>query len=165
MERRKELSSDLKKVIIRLALKGYFYRKIGLYYRHSWSAAVYYRERTVSARLHRHRYTAGEALHITNATRLLPAHDIKSLPDGCVIQSIKRSYKINKHQVQSTDKFISGIEPGPSQWFFHFGEEIVIAWAHIGFVIFIFIFIIIIIIIIIIIHHHHHHHRRGRLMD
>ncbi|KAJ4438066.1 hypothetical protein ANN_14005 [Periplaneta americana] len=28
----------------------------------------------------------------------------------------------------STDKFISGIVPGPSQWFFHFGEKIVIAW-------------------------------------
>ena len=27
----------------------------------------------------------------------------------------------------STDKFISCVVPGPSQWFFHFGEEIVIA--------------------------------------
>ena len=29
-------------------------------------------------------------------------------------------------------KFISCVAPGPSQWFFHFGEEIVIAWTHIG---------------------------------
>ena len=34
----------------------------------------------------------------------------------------------------STDKFISCVVPGPSQWFFHFGEEIVIAWTHIGWV-------------------------------
>ena len=30
----------------------------------------------------------------------------------------------------STDKFISCVVLGPSQWFFHFGEEIVIAWTH-----------------------------------
>ena len=34
----------------------------------------------------------------------------------------------------STDKFISYVVPGPSQWFFHFDEEIVIAWTHIGWV-------------------------------
>ena len=28
----------------------------------------------------------------------------------------------------------SCVVPGPSQWFFHFGEEIVIAWTHIGWV-------------------------------
>ncbi|KAJ4450820.1 hypothetical protein ANN_02250 [Periplaneta americana] len=32
----------------------------------------------------------------------------------------------------NTDKFISGIVPGPSQWFFHFGEKIVIAWIISG---------------------------------
>ena len=32
----------------------------------------------------------------------------------------------------STDKFISCVVPGPSQWSFHFGEEIVIAWTPIG---------------------------------
>ncbi|KAJ4440247.1 hypothetical protein ANN_08386 [Periplaneta americana] len=31
-----------------------------------------------------------------------------------------------------TDKVLSGIVPGTSQWFFHFGEEIVVAWTHIG---------------------------------
>ena len=31
-----------------------------------------------------------------------------------------------------TDKFISCVVPGPSQWFFHFGEEIIISWTHIG---------------------------------
>ena len=30
----------------------------------------------------------------------------------------------------STDKFISCVVPGPSQWFSRFGEEIVIAWTH-----------------------------------
>ena len=30
--------------------------------------------------------------------------------------------------------FISCVVPGPSQWFFHYGEEIVIAWTHIGWV-------------------------------
>ena len=34
----------------------------------------------------------------------------------------------------STNKFISCVVPGPSQWFFHFGKEIVIAWTHIGWV-------------------------------
>ena len=34
----------------------------------------------------------------------------------------------------STDKFISCVVSGPSQWFFHFGEEIVIAGIHIGWV-------------------------------
>ena len=29
------------------------------------------------------------------------------------------------------DKFISCVVPSPSQWFFHFGKEIVIAWTHI----------------------------------
>ena len=29
----------------------------------------------------------------------------------------------------STDKFISCVVPGPSQWFFNFGEEIIIAWT------------------------------------
>ena len=29
----------------------------------------------------------------------------------------------------STNKFISCVGPSPSQWFFHFGEEIVIAWT------------------------------------
>ena len=32
----------------------------------------------------------------------------------------------------NTDKFIFCVVPGPSQWFFYFGEEIVIVWAHIG---------------------------------
>ena len=30
------------------------------------------------------------------------------------------------------DKFISCVVPGPSQWFFHFGEEIVITWTISG---------------------------------
>ena len=30
----------------------------------------------------------------------------------------------------STDKIISCVVPGSSQWFFHFGEEIVIAWTR-----------------------------------
>ena len=30
----------------------------------------------------------------------------------------------------STDKFISCVVPGPSQWFFQFGEEIVITWTQ-----------------------------------
>ena len=30
----------------------------------------------------------------------------------------------------STDKFISCVLPGPSKWFFHFGEEILIVWAN-----------------------------------
>ena len=34
----------------------------------------------------------------------------------------------------STNKFISYVVPGPSQWVFNFGEEIVIAWTHIGWV-------------------------------
>ena len=34
----------------------------------------------------------------------------------------------------STDKFISCFVPGPSQWFFHFGEEIVTVWTHIGWI-------------------------------
>ncbi|KAJ4428929.1 hypothetical protein ANN_25925 [Periplaneta americana] len=33
---------------------------------------------------------------------------------------------------ETTDSFISGIVPGPSQCFFHFDEEIVIAWTHVG---------------------------------
>ena len=33
-----------------------------------------------------------------------------------------------------TDNFISCVVPGPSKWFFHFGEEIVIVWTHIGWV-------------------------------
>ena len=37
-------------------------------------------------------------------------------------------------QPYSTDKFISCVVPVPSQRFFHFGEEIVIAWSHIGWV-------------------------------
>ena len=32
----------------------------------------------------------------------------------------------------STYKFISCVVPDLSQWFFHFGEEIVITWTHIG---------------------------------
>ena len=32
----------------------------------------------------------------------------------------------------STDKFISCVVPSPSQWFFHSGKEITIAWTHIG---------------------------------
>ena len=32
----------------------------------------------------------------------------------------------------STDKFLSCVVLSPSQWFFHFGEEIVIAWTHIA---------------------------------
>ena len=36
--------------------------------------------------------------------------------------------------VSSTDKFISCVLPGPSQWYFHFGKEIVISWTHIGLV-------------------------------
>ena len=34
----------------------------------------------------------------------------------------------------SMDKFISCVVPGPSQWLFHFGEEIIIAWTHIRWV-------------------------------
>ena len=34
----------------------------------------------------------------------------------------------------STDKFISCVVLGSSQWFFHFGKEIVIPWTHIGWV-------------------------------
>ena len=34
----------------------------------------------------------------------------------------------------STEKFISFIPPGLSQWFYHFGEEIVIVWSHIRWV-------------------------------
>ena len=30
----------------------------------------------------------------------------------------------------NTDKFISCVVPGPSQWFFHFGEDTVISWTH-----------------------------------
>ena len=30
----------------------------------------------------------------------------------------------------SMDKFISCVVPGPSYWFFHFGEEIIIAWTQ-----------------------------------
>ena len=30
----------------------------------------------------------------------------------------------------STDTFFSYVIPGPSQWFFHFGEKIVIAWTQ-----------------------------------
>ena len=30
----------------------------------------------------------------------------------------------------SPDKFIACVKPGPSQWFFHFDEEIVIAWTR-----------------------------------
>ena len=30
----------------------------------------------------------------------------------------------------NTGKFISSVAPGPSQWFLHFGEEIVIAWTQ-----------------------------------
>ena len=37
-------------------------------------------------------------------------------------------------QSYSMDKFISCVVPGSSQWFFYFGEEIVIAWTHIGWV-------------------------------
>ena len=28
------------------------------------------------------------------------------------------------------DKFISCVTPGPSQWFFNFGEAIIITWTH-----------------------------------
>ena len=38
----------------------------------------------------------------------------------------------------STDKLISCIVPGSSQWFFHFAEELVISWTHIGWVLWIF---------------------------
>ena len=31
-----------------------------------------------------------------------------------------------------TDKFISCVVLGPSQWFFHFGEEIIITWTQGG---------------------------------
>ena len=34
----------------------------------------------------------------------------------------------------SKDKLISCIVPGPSQWFFHFGEELIISWTQIGWV-------------------------------
>ena len=34
----------------------------------------------------------------------------------------------------STDKLISCVVPGPPQRFFHFGEEIVIAWTHLEWV-------------------------------
>ena len=34
----------------------------------------------------------------------------------------------------SMDKFISCVVPGPSQWFFHFGKEILNAWTHTGWV-------------------------------
>ena len=32
--------------------------------------------------------------------------------------------------VYSMDKFLSCVVPGPSQWLFHFGKEIVIAWTQ-----------------------------------
>ena len=32
----------------------------------------------------------------------------------------------------SKDKFIYCVVPGPSRWFFHFGEAVVITWTHIG---------------------------------
>ena len=38
----------------------------------------------------------------------------------------------------STDKFISCVVTVPSQWFFHFGEEITIAWTHIGWLLWMF---------------------------
>ena len=34
----------------------------------------------------------------------------------------------------STDMFISSVVPGPSQRFFHFDEEMIIAWTHIRWV-------------------------------
>ena len=34
----------------------------------------------------------------------------------------------------SMHKFISCVVPGPLKWFFHFGDEIIIAWTHIGWV-------------------------------
>ena len=34
--------------------------------------------------------------------------------------------------VNSMDKLISCVVLGPSQWFLHFGEEIIIAWTHMG---------------------------------
>ena len=34
----------------------------------------------------------------------------------------------------SKDKFISCVVLGPSQWFIHFGKEIVVAWTHIRWV-------------------------------
>ena len=34
----------------------------------------------------------------------------------------------------SMDKFMFCIVPGPLQWIFHIGEEIVIAWTHVGWV-------------------------------
>ena len=34
----------------------------------------------------------------------------------------------------SMDKFISCVVSGPSQWFFHFGKEIIITWTHFGWV-------------------------------
>ena len=37
-------------------------------------------------------------------------------------------------QHYSTDKLISCVVLGPLQWFFHFGEEIVITWTHIAWV-------------------------------
>ena len=36
------------------------------------------------------------------------------------------------HKPFELHKFISCVVPGPLQWFFYFGEEIVIAWTHIG---------------------------------
>ena len=38
----------------------------------------------------------------------------------------------------STDKFISYVVAGPSQWSFHFGEENLIAWTHIGWILWMF---------------------------
>ena len=52
----------------------------------------------------------------------------------------KASYTINAYifvdvlhwPPYNMHKFISCVVPGPSQWFFHFGQEIAIAWTHIG---------------------------------
>ncbi|KAJ4439831.1 hypothetical protein ANN_07959 [Periplaneta americana] len=53
--------------------------------------------------------------------------DGDDLPFKCFI--CRNSFK--DPIVTNMDKFISDIVPGPSQWFFHFGEEIIIAWTHI----------------------------------
>ncbi|KAJ4445762.1 hypothetical protein ANN_12447 [Periplaneta americana] len=59
--------------------------------------------------------------------------------DGITVFRISMMTSLMLHQcrtdaisLQSMDKFISGIVPGPSQWFFHFGEKIVIAWIISG---------------------------------
>ena len=46
-------------------------------------------------------------------------------------QSLSQRFWITLYRM---DNFISFLGLGPSQWLFHFGEEIVTAWTHIGWV-------------------------------